>query len=192
MACDLVVVGSSAGGLSALSVVLSGLPSEGFPPVVIAQHQSATTTGEGLAELLQKACALDVRVAHDKDELLPNNVFVGPPDYHVLVERGSLALSVDEHVMFSRPSIDVLFESAAANYGDRVAGVVLTGANDDGARGLAAIRARGGIAVVQEPATAEAATMPARAVELARPHQVLPLDEIAPFLVRISTSGVRS
>jgi two-component system chemotaxis response regulator CheB len=160
--------------------------------MVIAQHQSPTTTGEGLAELLQSVCSLQVMVAHDKDALTPGTVFVGPPDYHVLVERGRLALSVDEPVRFSRPSIDVLFESAAVSYGDQVVGVVLTGANEDGAQGLAKIRERGGIAVVQEPSSADAATMPAKAVELARPHQVLPLDEIAPFLVRISRSRVRS
>jgi two-component system chemotaxis response regulator CheB len=192
MPMELVVVGSSAGGLEALRILLSGLPGGAFTPVVIAQHQSPTTTGESFAELLQKRCALDVRVANDKDELVPGAVLVGPPDYHILIEPGSVALSIDERVMFSRPSVDVLFESAANTYGTRVVGVVLTGANEDGAQGLAAIRRRGGIAVVQEPATAKVATMPARAVEVARPHQVLPLEEIAPFLVRISGSGVRT
>lgn len=189
---EVIVVGSSSGGLRALRVLLAGLPAGLSAPIVLAQHQSANTTGEGLAELLQKDCALDVRVIYDKDELTPGTVFLAPPDYHVLIERGRIALSTDERVMFSRPSIDVLFESAATSYGDRVVGVVLSGANEDGAAGLAQIRARGGITVVQEPATAEVPMMPAGAIAATRPHQVLSLDAIAPFLAELCGIGVGS
>ncbi|MGH2757739.1 MAG: chemotaxis protein CheB, partial [Actinomycetota bacterium] len=181
-AYDLVVVGSSWGGLNALRILLAGL-APGFPaPVVLAQHQSSSTTGETFAGSLQKGCALEIRMIHDKDELAPATVFVAPPDYHVLVEARTLALSLDAQVMFSRPSIDVLFESAAVTHGHRTVGVILTGANEDGAAGLAAIRGRGGITVVQEPSTAADPTMPAGAIAASRPNRVLPLEEIAPFL----------
>lgn len=184
-AYELIVVGSSWGGLNALGILVAGFP-HGFPvPLVLAQHQSASTTGETFAASLQKSCALEVRVIHDKDELSPATVFVAPPDYHVLVEAGRLALSVDAHVRFSRPSIDVLFESAAVAYGHKAVGVILTGANEDGAQGLATVRAWGGITVVQEPSTATVPTMPERAIASSRPHQVLPLADIAPFLTRL-------
>ena len=117
--------------------------------------------------------------------LEPGKAYLAPPGYHLLVERGSLSLSTDEEVRYSRPSIDVLFESVADAYREDAVGVILTGASDDGAAGLARIRRRGGVTVVQEPATAERRTMPDAALARGRAHRVLALDEIAAFLVKV-------
>jgi two-component system chemotaxis response regulator CheB len=127
----------------------------------------------------------------DKEPVEHGRVYLAPAGYHLLVDGGAFALSTDEPVAYARPSIDVLFESAADVYGERVIGVVLTGSNDDGARGLARIKERGGVAVVQEPATAERPEMPEAAIAAAQPEAVLPLDEIAPFVARLVANGVR-
>jgi two-component system chemotaxis response regulator CheB len=180
---ELIAIGASWGGLAALSAVLGDLPA-GLPAaIVVAQHRGP---GDGvLAELLARAGALPVRDAEDKDELRPGEVLVAPPGYHMLVDRREVALSVDEPVRFSRPSIDVLLESAAAAYGERLAGVVLTGANADGAAGLAEIRRRGGIAIVQDPEEAERAEMPRAALAACPAALVRPLADIGPELARL-------
>ena len=153
MPADLVVIGCSWGGMRAVKVILDALPKRFGAAVVIAQHRSATSTG-GLAGIIGQGTALPVTDAEDKEALVRGHVYLAPPDYHLLVERGTLALSVDERVQYSRPSIDVLFESAADAYGRRVVGVILTGANDDGAAGLLAIRRAGGFTMLQDPADA--------------------------------------
>jgi two-component system chemotaxis response regulator CheB len=122
-----------------------------------------------------------VREVDDKEAIEPRHVYLAPPDYHLLVERGSFALSTDERVQHARPSIDVLFESAADAYGERVIGIVLTGANEDGAAGLARIADRGGLAIVQDPESAERRAMPDAAIAAGTPT-VLPLEEIGPFV----------
>ena len=181
MAPALIVAGVSTGGLSALEAVLSALP-EGFSlPVVVVQHRAPG--GEGrLPSLLGRCCALPVVEPDDKEPLRPGRVYLAPPDYHLLVEPGRLSLSTGAPEHHARPSVDVLFESAALAYGDAVVGVVLTGASPDGARGLAEIEARGGGAVVQEPESAEAAAMPEAALQATGAPRVLPLPEIGPFL----------
>jgi two-component system chemotaxis response regulator CheB len=124
-----------------------------------------------------------VREAEDKDELAPGSVYLAPPDYHTLIESdGTIALSTEEHVRYARPSIDVLFRSAAEAYRERCVGVVLTGANEDGAEGLALIKELGGVAVVQDPRTAERREMPSAAIEATNADLVLPLEEIGLFL----------
>jgi two-component system chemotaxis response regulator CheB len=179
---DLVVIGASWGGLAALRAVLASLP-PGFPaPILVVQHRGDEESA--LAELLARGCALTVREAEDKDRLAPGTVLIAPHGYHLLVEGDEAILSVDDPVRFSRPSIDVLFESAA-EHGDRAVGVVLTGSNADGAAGLAAIRRRGGIAIVQEPESAERPQMPRAAIAAVPDAQVRPLEEIGPELVRI-------
>jgi two-component system chemotaxis response regulator CheB len=187
MTVDLVAIGASWGGLHAVGAVLAHLPA-GFPAsVVVAQHRGSD---DGmLVDLLGRVSALPVRDAEDKDELRPGEVLLAPPDYHLLVEDETVALSVDEPVAFSRPSIDVLFQSAAESRGDRVVGVVLTGANDDGAAGLNAIWRRGGIALVQDPGEAERPEMPRAALERCAGAQVRPLRAIAPELARICAVG---
>jgi two-component system, chemotaxis family, protein-glutamate methylesterase/glutaminase len=178
----IVVIGTSQGGLRAMTVLLAGLPAD-FPlPLVVAQHRS-TESGADMSGLLQQYSAMSIQEVEDKQALLPGRVYLAPPDYHLLIERDGFALSTEAPVAYARPSIDVLFESAAAVYGDQVVGVILTGASDDGARGLAAIKQHGGLALVQEPATAESAAMPAAAIATARIDHILPLARIAPFLV---------
>jgi two-component system chemotaxis response regulator CheB len=185
MAFDLVAIGSSWGGLNALQQVLSRLPTGFAAAVVVAQHRSARADDTLLKTLLGGATPLTVRDADDKDELHPGLVLIAPPDYHLLVEQGTVALSCEEPVAFSRPSIDVMFESAADAYEERVIGVVLTGSNADGAAGLAQIRRRGGTAIVQDPDTAERSEMPRAACAAVPDAQVLDLEAIAEKLTAI-------
>ena len=179
---EVVVVGASWGGLHAVGRLLAGLPSPLGAAVIVAQHRGAESTE--LADLLARRSPLLVTEADDKDAIVPDHVYVAPPEYHLLVEPGRLALSVDERVHFARPSIDVLFESAADAYGERVIGVVLTGANEDGAAGLARVKERGGFAIVQDPEGAERAEMPRAALAATLPDAVVPLDEIGPLIAR--------
>lgn len=184
MSPGIVVVGTSLGGLNALQTLLDGLPADFKVPVTIVQHRRAGSD-DALSELLQKHTALLVAEAEDKEELVPGRVYLAPADYHLLVEKGNFALSTDPRVHGARPSIDVLFESAADAYGADVIGVILTGSNQDGALGLAAIKRRGGVAVVQDPASAESDAMPEAAIVATGTDQILILEEIAPFIARV-------
>ena len=188
----LVAMGASWGGLHAVETVLGALPADFGAPVVIAQHRQSSSNDNILVRLLDARCALTVCEAEDKQELDPGTVIVAPPDYHLLVETGSVALSVDAPLNFSRPSIDILFSSAADAYGDRVAGVVLTGANADGALGLSQIAERGGTAIVQDPETAERREMPEAALWATPEARVLALEEIGPALAELAGAGVGS
>ena len=182
----LVVVGASFGGFDALKVLLGALPATFPSPLAIVQHQGSP--GNGLASLLQRYTALVVVDAEDKEDMLPGVAYVAPPGYHLLVEPGSLALSVDPPVSHARPSIDVLFESAADVYGTRTTGVVLTGTGRDGAAGLACIKQRGGRTIVQDPATATRAAMPRAALASTIVDWILPLEMIGPRLVELQES----
>lgn len=190
MTPQLVVIGASSGGLSALQVLLPGL-GEKFPcPLVIAQHRGRDA-GNGLREFMQKSCPLPIEEPEDKAPIEPGHVYLAPRDYHLLVEKGHFALSTDAPVWYARPSINVLFESAADAYAELAVGIILSGANADGARGLAAIKARGGRALVEEPATAAYPAMPEAALAATTVDHVLPLSEIAPFLRTICQAGAR-
>ena len=185
MTVELVAIGASWGGLRALKELLGALPSDFRPAVVVVQHRQAGGQ-ELLAGLLRGSTALDVCDAQDKDELTSGCVRLAPAGYHLLVDDGHVVLSCEDEVRYSRPSIDVLFESAARSYGERAIGVVLTGANDDGARGLALLRERGAYAIVQDPDDAEAPIMPRAAIERAGADAVLPLAQIGPALVELA------
>jgi two-component system chemotaxis response regulator CheB len=178
-----VAVGVSAGGLLALRTLVSGLPADFDIPVAVVQHRSRDS--ELLCELLQECSHLEVAEASDKESIVPGRVYVAPPDYHLIVEPGYFALSTDEPVRFSRPSIDVMFASAADAYALDAIGVVLTGANADGARGLRKIVDRGGHAIVQDPATAEVRVMPQAAIRAVPEACVLPMPEIPAYLAGI-------
>ena len=184
MAYDLVVIGCSWGGLGALGTIFSKLPPTLDVAIAIAQHRMAQSA-DCLAVSLQKKSPLPVIDVNDKDPIERGRIYLAPPDYHLIVEQGSFALSTDEVVQYARPSIDVLFESAAESYGERVLGVILTGANEDGATGLAHVKRRGGCAVVQDPSTAVRAEMPKAALAATNVDKVLPLDEIAGFLAQV-------
>ncbi|MEO6497000.1 MAG: chemotaxis protein CheB [Solirubrobacteraceae bacterium] len=185
---QIVVIGASLGGLNAVERVLRGLPGDFALPVLVVQHRSE----EGpalLAGLLGRHSPLRVCEAEDKSLLMPGWVLVAPAGYHALVEPGHVSLSTEAEVRYSRPSIDVALETAAEAYGERAVGVVLTGANDDGAHGLAEVRRRGGVAIVQDPAEAESRSMPEAAIAAADPQWILGLEEIGPRLAAIAAGA---
>jgi two-component system chemotaxis response regulator CheB len=176
---EAVVIGASAGGLEGLSVLLPELPATLRVPVFIVMHLPREHRSL-LSEIFARKCAVRVSEAEDKAPVGPGCVYFAPPDYHLLLDEGPrLALSVDEPVHFSRPSIDVLFESAADLYREHLLGIILTGANQDGADGLAAVREAGGITVVQQPDGTYESHMPAAALKLGPVDYVLPLNGIA-------------
>jgi two-component system chemotaxis response regulator CheB len=178
---SLVVVGTSMGGLKALEAVLGELGAD-FPlPIAVVQHRGVEIQDQ-LTLLLQLHCALPVSEANDKERITGGHVFIAPPDYHLLIDDGRFALSTEARVLYAGRSIDVLFESAADGYRDRVLALVLTGASADGARGAARVRARGGRVLAQDPTTAEAPEMPRAAIEAGAVDQVLPLKEIGAYL----------
>ena len=178
----LVVIGCSLGGMNALTKIFGDLP-ETFPvPIAVVQHRYRTSS-ESLPAYFRRHSRLNVVDADDKQWIRPGFVYLAPANYHLLVEEGELSLSVDEAVAFSRPSIDVLFESAADAYREAVLGVILTGANADGARGVARIKKNGGFIVVQDPVSAEAPEMPQAAIASTTVDRILPLDRIGPVLV---------
>jgi two-component system chemotaxis response regulator CheB len=179
----LVAIGASWGGLDVLRDILRDLPAELDAAVVIAQHRSPDSHPTAFRDLLGEVTRLKVREASDKDSVCPGTVYVAAPDYHLLVDPGSVSLSTDEPVLYARPSIDVLFETAAESYRDRCIGVVLTGANDDGSRGLARVVELGGTAIVQDPETAQRDEMPRAALRAAPTARVTPVAEIGPLLV---------
>lgn len=173
----IVMIGASAGGLDAVCTVLRGLPADLPFAIALVQHRSRES--EALCDVLQGCSLLPVQEATDKTEIEPGHVYLAPSDYHLLVEDGHFSLSLDAPEMYSRPSIDVAFESAAESYRDRVVGVVLTGANQDGSRGLRHLVDLGGGAIVQDPETAEVRVMPIAAMRAVPEAEVLPLSGIA-------------
>jgi two-component system chemotaxis response regulator CheB len=190
---ELIVIGCSLGGMHALQVILRSLRRDFCVPIAVAQHRHKKSD-EGLPAYFRRETDLEVVDAEDKQWIEAGHVYLAPADYHLLIERngvrGELSLSVDDAVRHSRPSIDVLFESAADAYRDRLIGIVLTGANDDGARGAARIKARGGIVVAQDPTTAEAPAMPRAAIEASPVDRILLLEEIGPFLIEVCQTTV--
>jgi two-component system chemotaxis response regulator CheB len=178
---DIAVVGTSWGGLAALRMLVAGLPDSFQMAVVLVQHRHKDSD-HLLRVLLQERSALEVCEVEDKMPLEHGRIYVAPPDYHTLVEPGHFSLSTEAPVRYSRPSIDVTFSSAADSYAHRTVGIVLTGANADGADGLRRISDRGGMALVQDPATAESPTMPAAAVKAVPRARVMSLPEIVLYL----------
>ena len=182
MSYDVIAIGASWGGLQAVGTLLEGIPVELEQAIVIAQHRSTESTRGVLESLLQHHTDRPVSEPFDKEKVEPRHVYVAPADYHLLVEDSRFAFSIDARVQFARPSIDVLFESVAEAYRERAIGIVLTGANEDGAAGLAAIKRNGGVGIVQDPKTATKKSMPEAALAAAEADAVLPLEEIGPFL----------
>jgi two-component system chemotaxis response regulator CheB len=189
MPYSIVAMGTSWGGLSAMSKLLGSLPEEFSIPIVLVQHRSKDSD-RLLVQLLQDATDLKVCEIEDKDVLRAGTVHVAPADYHVLVESGYISLTLEEPVRFSRPSIDVMFTSAADAYGPATIGVILTGANEDGARGLADIAKHGGCALIQDPKTAEIKMMPEAALKATPTAEVFSLDDLARRLIELSGQPV--
>jgi two-component system chemotaxis response regulator CheB len=187
--CDLVAVGASAGGLSALIALFSGLDSE-FPAVIVVQHLDPRHKSQ-LASVLARKTRKNVKEAQDGEPIVRNTIYIGPPDEHLLVAHGKIQLAHSRLIRFSRPSIDILFGSVAAIYGERAIGVILSGSNRDGADGIAAIRRAGGITVAQDPATAEYRIMPQAAIDTGCVDLVVPIVEMGRVLSRAIVKGNR-
>lgn len=180
-----IVVGASAGGVTALLSVFALLPRRFSVPVICVLHLPDDRESQ-LAEVFSRKLGRPVHEARDKESIEPGIIYVAGPGYHLSVERDrSLSLSQEERVHYSRPSIDILFESAADTYRQALVGVLLTGANEDGAAGLARIHQLGGLSIVQDPAQAQVATMPAAALALHRPDHILPLNGIGHLLAKL-------
>jgi two-component system chemotaxis response regulator CheB len=176
---DAIAIGTSAGGVEALSVILPALPAGSRAAVFVVLHLPRERPSL-LVSVFGDKCAVPLREAEDKEPIEPGTVYFAPPDYHMLVDSGpAIALSTDEPVYYSRPSIDVLFESASDQYRDRLLGIILTGANEDGAAGLATVARNGGMAVVQAPESAQAPLMIQSALSRTRSAMALSLEQIA-------------
>ncbi len=182
-----IVIGCSVGGLNALRILLQGLPRNLPVPIIINAHVAADGTNL-LPHLLANQCCLPVTEAREREPILPGRVYIAPPNYHLLVEIDKhFALSVDEHVCYVRPSIDVLFTTAAEAYREHLLGILLTGANNDGTQGMHTIKALGGQTIVQDPTTAEADIMPKAVIAMGVADRILPLSGIANTLREIAT-----
>jgi two-component system chemotaxis response regulator CheB len=180
-----VVIGASAGGLSALTMVLANLPVDFRLPVMVVQHRSKDEKGL-LEVILQEKCIIRVQQANEKEKINAGTVYIAPPDYHLLVENDlTFSLTSDEKVNFSRPSIDVLFETAAEVYREKLVGIIMTGANSDGRRGIEAIRRFNGLTIAQDPKEAYFPVMPLSSIESGAVKKILKLNEIKDFLLSL-------
>jgi len=177
----IVVIGGSKGGIKAMETILSGIDSSFPHPVVLVLHRIANKE-DVLIKIIQHHCRIPAAEPDDKDPVLSGHLYLAPADYHIMIEDGCFHLSIDEPVHHSRPSIDVLFVSAAEDYGNGVTAILLTGANADGTRGLMAVKRKRGTTLVQYPETAEAPEMPRSAIAAGAADQVLSLESIADYL----------
>ncbi|SNS70158.1 CheB methylesterase [Belliella buryatensis] len=182
----IILIGSSAGGLQAIMQILPELSKEYPIPIILVQHR-AKEPKDLLEEVLQHKTKLKVKQADEKEKILPGHIYVAPPDYHLLIEQNeTFSLSSDEPVQYSRPSIDVLFESAASVYGASLLAIILTGANQDGTQGLKAIKSKNGYTISQNPKEATFQLMPESAIASNTIDKVLNLNEIKQFLINLS------
>lgn len=178
-----VVIGTSAGGLTALSTLLENLPLNYPLPIIVVQHRSKEPR-DLLEEILQTKCKLKVKQADEKERIESGFVYIAPPDYHLLIENDcTFSLTADEAVLYSRPSIDVLFESAASVYTSSLVGIILTGANGDGARGIRTIAEKNGLTIAQNPDEALFPAMPLASIDTKKVNHIFTLAEIQSFLV---------
>ncbi len=186
MGYETIVIGVSSGGMNAMRIIFSQLPADFSIPIVIVQHISSRSDGEWI-KFINDACKITVKEADEKEHLEPGKVYIAPPNYHLLIERdGTFSLTIDERVNYARPSIDVLFESAAVAFRNKLIGVVLTGSNNDGTKGMKRIKEYGGLTIVQDPTTAESVCMPASVIAEMKVDYVLPLKDIIKLLLRIA------
>jgi two-component system chemotaxis response regulator CheB len=181
----MVAIGASWGGLEAIGRLLAALPSTFLAPIAVVQHRGSSTPAGVMQHYLGVRCPLPVVEVQDKEPVEPGHIYLGPPDYHLLVSDEHLELSLEAPVAFSRPSVDVLFETAADSYGAALTAVVLTGANADGSRGVVTVRAAGGMVLAQDPAEAERSEMPEAAIATGAVHEVHPIDRLAARLTAL-------
>lgn len=180
-----IVIGASAGGIEALKGILQKIRAPFSLPIIIVQHIGVTGK-QSLPKFFNEICDIDVKEAEDKESILPNTVYFAPPGYHLMIESDkSFSLSVEEHVNHARPAIDVLFSTAADVYQKKLVGILLTGANNDGAEGLKYIKEQGGTIIVQDPKTAKVPTMPASAIEIVKPNFILNMNDIENLMLEL-------
>ncbi|HLH29790.1 MAG TPA: chemotaxis protein CheB [Terriglobia bacterium] len=191
MNLEFVAIGASLGGFHALRTVLGSLPKDFPSPVAVIQHRSYEDS-EAFAPLLAAHLQLPVVEVDDKMEILAGHVYVCPSNYHLLIDEGHFALSTDAPILHARPSIDVFFDSVAEAFGENAVGVLLTGMSKDGSGGLAKIKEKGGLVIVQDPRAAEGQVMPEAAIASVAVDQILPLEEIGPYLIGLCarTKGI--
>jgi len=185
MRYEAIVIGVSSGGMSAMKIMFSLLPKDFNTPIIIVQHLNARSDSQWI-KLLNKQSNLNIKEADEKETIEAGNIYVAPPNYHLLIEKDkTFSLTIDERVNFARPSIDVLFESAAEAYRNKLIGIVLTGSNNDGTNGIKRIKELGGFTIVQNPKTAESDYMPRSAINAIEPDYILPLENIVELLIKM-------
>lgn len=186
-----VVVGSSAGGIRALGRLLAPLPND-FPlPIIVVQHLHPNSESY-LPKILSANCVLPVKQAEERETIQNSSVYVAPPNYHLLIEEDhSFSLSLEPPVRYARPSVDVMFETAVYAYRNKLIGIILTGANDDGCEGVKQIKKAGGYVIVQDPKTAEAEAMPKAAIAAATVDKILPIEEVGLYLLQLVNLSLR-
>ena len=182
---EAIVIGVSSGGMNALKIISSSLPVHFNLPIIIVQHLSAHSDSHWI-KLLNEKSRLNVKEADEKEKIEKGNIYIAPPNYHLLIEKDkTFSLTIDERVNFARPSIDVLFESAAEAYKNKLIGIVLTGSNSDGTKGIKRIKDCGGLAIIQDPNTADSEYMPKSAIAAIKPDYIVSLEEIVELLIKI-------
>ncbi len=185
MKYEAIVIGVSSGGLNVMKIIFARLPADFKTPVIIVQHISSRSENQWI-QLLNDKSKLHIKEADEKEKIEKGNIYIAPPNYHLLIEKNkTFSLTVDEKVNYARPSIDVLFESAADTYKNKLIGVILTGSNNDGSNGLKRIHECGGLTIVQDPQTAESDYMPASAIAAIQPAYILSLEDIITLLIKI-------
>ncbi len=185
MKYEAVVIGVSSGGMAALKYLFSALPADFRLPIIVVQHVSARSDNKWI-ELLNEQSKLNIKEADEKEVIEQGNAYIAPSNYHLLIEKDkTFSLTIDERVNFARPSIDVLFESAAEAYKDKLIGIILTGSNHDGTNGIKRIKECGGLAIIQDPETAESSYMPESAIAAIQPDYILSLENIIDLLKKI-------
>jgi two-component system chemotaxis response regulator CheB len=185
MKYEAIVIGVSSGGMNAMKIMFSLLPKNFNIPIIIVQHIGARSDGHFI-HLLNKQSNVSIKEADEKEKIEKGTVYIAPPNYHLMIERDkTFSLTIDERVNYARPSIDVLFESAADAYKDQLIGVILTGSSSDGTLGFKKIKEYGGLTIAQDPKTAESSFMPASAIALVQMDFILSLDEIIMLLIKI-------
>ena len=191
MKYEAIVIGTSSGGMNALKFLFSSLPVDFSIPIIIVQHISPRSDNQWI-KLLNINSKLYLKEADEKEKIEHGKVYIAPPNYHLMIERNkTFSLTIDERVNYSRPSIDVLFESAAEAYKNKLIGIVLTGSNNDGTKGLKRIQECGGLTIVQDPETAESAYMPASAIAAIQPDYILSLEDITKLLIKLDKQIIK-
>lgn len=189
---EAVVIGVSAGGMNALSALLSGIPENYTLPMIIVQHR-AKEERDLLENVLQQKCKIKIKQADEKEAIKGGFIYVAPANYHLLIESDkTFSLSADATVRYSRPSIDVLFETAAEVYKEKLVGIILTGSNDDGANGMKSICSHNGMTIAQNPGEAQFPVMPEASIHTGAVKRVLLLIEIQQFLIQLSKNGTHA